>query len=99
MGLSAPTVIPLSVSFLRSVMVGDEVSIFTGIERVGRTSLTIRAEAWRRDDSEGLPTVGELLAEASDGEEGGWLTRFGTSVSCRYFSSIASVEMSPGGTG
>lgn len=58
-------------SFLRSVMVGDEGSIFTGIERVGRTSLTSRAEAWRRDDSEGLPTVGDLPAEASDGEEGG----------------------------
>ncbi|WP_420558753.1 hotdog domain-containing protein [Roseovarius sp.] len=53
MGLSAPTVFPLSVSFLRSVMVGDEGSIFTRIARVGRTSLTIRAEAWRRDDSEG----------------------------------------------
>ena len=32
---------------------------------------TIRAGLWGRDDSAGLPTVGELLAEASDGEEGG----------------------------
>jgi PPOX class probable FMN-dependent enzyme len=32
---------------------------------------TIRAGLWSRDDSAGLPTVGELLAEASDGDEGG----------------------------
>lgn len=32
---------------------------------------TIRAGLWRRDDSDGLPTVGELLSEASDGDEGG----------------------------
>ncbi|QFT98203.1 Pyridoxamine 5'-phosphate oxidase [Roseovarius sp. THAF8] len=32
---------------------------------------TIRAGLWSRDDSDGLPTVGELLAEASDGKEGG----------------------------
>ncbi|MEL7257477.1 MAG: pyridoxamine 5'-phosphate oxidase family protein [Pseudomonadota bacterium] len=31
----------------------------------------MRAGIWSRDDSEGLPTVGEILAEASNGEEGG----------------------------
>ncbi len=31
----------------------------------------MRAEIWLRDDSADLPTVGEMLAEASDGEEGG----------------------------
>ena len=31
----------------------------------------MRADLWRRDDSEGLPTVGEILAEVSGGEEGG----------------------------
>ncbi len=31
----------------------------------------MRAGLWERDDSEGLPTVGALLAEASHGEEGG----------------------------
>ena len=31
----------------------------------------MRAGIWSRDDSEGLPTVGHMLAEASDGEEGG----------------------------
>lgn len=32
---------------------------------------TLRAGLWTRDDSAGLPSVGALLAEASDGEEGG----------------------------
>ena len=31
----------------------------------------MRAELWTRDDSEGLPTVGEILAEMTAGEEGG----------------------------
>jgi hypothetical protein len=31
----------------------------------------IRAELWARDDSAGLPTAGEILAETSRGEEGG----------------------------
>ena len=31
----------------------------------------IRAGLWSRDDAEGLPTVGEILAEASGGDEGG----------------------------
>jgi len=32
---------------------------------------SIRAAIWGRDDSKGLPTVGDLLAEVSGGEEGG----------------------------
>lgn len=32
---------------------------------------TMRAGLWSRDDSVGLPTVGEILAEQTDGEEGG----------------------------
>ncbi|SLN21550.1 Pyridoxamine 5'-phosphate oxidase [Roseovarius litorisediminis] len=41
----------------------------------------MRAGLWTRDDSGALPTVGEILAEVSDGEEGGaeydaaWKTR------------------------
>ncbi|WP_120499522.1 pyridoxamine 5'-phosphate oxidase family protein [Roseovarius sp. EL26] len=31
----------------------------------------MRAGLWSRDDSGGLPTVGEILAEQTDGEEGG----------------------------
>ncbi|THD76342.1 pyridoxamine 5'-phosphate oxidase family protein [Thalassobius vesicularis] len=32
---------------------------------------TIRAGLWNRDDSAGLPTMGQILAEASNGDEGG----------------------------
>jgi acyl-CoA thioesterase YciA len=42
--------------FHRPVKVGDEVSLFAEIVRMGRTSMQIRVEAWRRsrdsDDSE-----------------------------------------------
>lgn len=31
----------------------------------------IRSGFWSRDDSDGLPTAGEILAEQTDGEEGG----------------------------
>ncbi|MEM7598038.1 MAG: pyridoxamine 5'-phosphate oxidase family protein [Pseudomonadota bacterium] len=31
----------------------------------------MRAELWTRDDTDGLPTVGEILAEQTQGEEGG----------------------------
>lgn len=31
----------------------------------------VRAGLWTRDDSKGLPTPGQILAEASDGDEGG----------------------------
>ena len=34
--------------FHRPVMVGDEVSLYAEILRVGRSSLNIRVEAWRR---------------------------------------------------
>lgn len=32
---------------------------------------TLRAGLWARDDSKGLPTMGEILAEQTRGEEGG----------------------------
>jgi len=32
---------------------------------------TLRASLWEQDDSRGLPTVGEILAEMSKGDEGG----------------------------
>ncbi len=34
--------------FLEPVKVGDEVSVYCSIERVGRTSMLIDVEAWRR---------------------------------------------------
>jgi acyl-CoA thioesterase YciA len=38
--------------FHAPVKVGDEVSVYTEIERVGRTSITIAVEAYRRHRSE-----------------------------------------------
>lgn len=38
--------------FHAPVKVGDEVSVYTEIERVGRTSITIAVEAFRRQRSE-----------------------------------------------
>jgi acyl-CoA thioesterase YciA len=35
-------------TFHQPVLVGDEVSFYAAIERVGRTSMVIRVEAWRR---------------------------------------------------
>jgi len=44
----AVTVAMDAMQFLEPVKVGDEVSVYTQIERVGRTSMTIAVEAWRR---------------------------------------------------
>ena len=35
--------------FHAPVKVGDEVSVYTEVEKVGRTSVTIAVEAWRRE--------------------------------------------------
>jgi acyl-CoA thioesterase YciA len=40
--------------FHRPVFVGDEVSLYCRIERVGRTSMTIRVEAWRRSRTDDI---------------------------------------------
>src|SRR5690348_12299714 len=37
-----------AISFYEPVEVGDEVSCYTKLQRVGRTSLTIEVEAWKR---------------------------------------------------
>ncbi|GAA0278892.1 hotdog domain-containing protein [Alteraurantiacibacter aestuarii] len=44
----AVTVAMDGMQFHQPVKVGEEVSVYTEIERVGRTSLTIAVEAWRR---------------------------------------------------
>ena len=36
------------IQFLKPVRVGDEVTLFAELESVGRTSMKIRVEAWRR---------------------------------------------------
>lgn len=50
------TVAVEGMKFLRPVKVGDEVSLYAEIVHIGRTSMRIRVEAWRRerhrDDSE-----------------------------------------------
>ena len=41
-------------AFLRPVLVGDEISLYATIEKVGRTSMTVHVEAWRRSRAEEL---------------------------------------------
>ena len=38
--------------FHEPVFVGDEVSLYAAILRIGKTSMTIRVEAWRRSRTE-----------------------------------------------
>ena len=45
----AVTVAMDGMQFHQPVKVGDEVSVYAEIERVGRTSMTITVEAWRRE--------------------------------------------------
>ena len=45
----AVTVAMDGMQFHRPVRIGDEVSVYAGIEKVGRTSMTIAVEAWRRE--------------------------------------------------
>ena len=44
----AVTVAMDGMQFHHPVSVGDEVSVYTDIAKIGRTSLTIAVEAWRR---------------------------------------------------
>lgn len=44
----AVTIAVEGMSFLRPVIVGDEVSVFATLQSVGRTSMKIEVEAWRR---------------------------------------------------
>ena len=44
----AVTIAADSMTFLRPVKVGDEVSVYATLDRTGRTSMRINVEAWRR---------------------------------------------------
>ncbi len=44
----AVTISADSMTFLRPVKVGDEVSVYARLDRTGRTSMRINVEAWRR---------------------------------------------------
>jgi acyl-CoA thioesterase YciA len=48
-GGRAVTIAVEGMSFHRPVFVGDEVSVFATLEKVGRTSMTVAVEIWRRD--------------------------------------------------
>jgi acyl-CoA thioesterase YciA len=48
-GGRAVTIAVDGMTFHRPVFVGDEVSVFAELEKVGRTSMTVAAETWRRD--------------------------------------------------
>ena len=55
--------------FHQPVLVGDEVSLYGAILRIGRTSMTIRVEAWRRsrtDEAEHKVTEGTFTFVAID---------------------------------
>src|SRR4029077_11659434 len=55
--------------FHQPVFVGDEVSLYAVILRIGRTSMTIRVEAWRRsrtDEAEQKVTEGTFTFVAID---------------------------------
>lgn len=54
------TVAVEAMSFLSPVLVGDEVSFYGEVLSVGRTSLRIRIEAWRR------PREGEALNKVTE---------------------------------
>lgn len=41
-----------AMAFLKPVFVGDEVSLYAKVVKVGRTSLQVHVEAWRRSRSE-----------------------------------------------
>jgi acyl-CoA thioesterase YciA len=48
--------------FHKPVKVGDEVSIYAELIRIGRTSMTIATEAWRRERTQETP---EKVTEAT----------------------------------
>ena len=63
------TVAAEKMSFHRPVLVGDEVSVYAAIRRVGRTSMVIEVQAWRRSrdtDETGLVTEALLTFVAID---------------------------------
>lgn len=49
-----------TISFLRPVKVGDEVSVYARIDNIGRSSMRIAVEAWTRDRN------GEEVAKVTD---------------------------------
>jgi acyl-CoA thioesterase YciA len=50
------------IDFLRPVKVGDEVSVYTRLDRIGRSSMGIAVDAWTRDrNGEAVTRVAEAM--------------------------------------
>ncbi|APE28770.1 acyl-CoA thioesterase [Aurantiacibacter gangjinensis] len=65
----AVTIAMDGVEFHKPVKVGDEVSVYAGITRVGNTSMVIATEAWRRErhsEQEELVTSAKFTFVAID---------------------------------
>ena len=60
-GRCAPVALD-ALAFLKPVFVGDEVTLYAKVTKVGRTSLQIRVEAWRRARAE---EASERVTEAT----------------------------------
>jgi acyl-CoA thioesterase YciA len=61
-GERSATVAVDAMIFHRPVKVGDEVSLYATLVRLGRTSMTIHVDAWRRARTS---TVSEMVTEAN----------------------------------
>jgi acyl-CoA thioesterase YciA len=61
-----------AMAFLRPVAVGDEVSLYATIEAVGRSSIKIYVEAWRRrrDEDEMLKVTNAMFTFVSIDHDG-----------------------------
>ena len=67
----AATIAVEGMTFLKPVKVGDEVSLYADLEKVGRSSMRIHVEAWRRDrygDESFKVTDASFTFVAIDGE-------------------------------
>ncbi len=67
----AVTVAMDGMKFLKPVKIGDEVSVYVDIARVGRTSITMDTEAWRRaphEEQDELVTKATFTFVAIDDE-------------------------------
>lgn len=51
-----------AMSFHKPVLVGDEVSCYCKIDRIGRTSITIHVESWAR------PRLGDVAHKVTEGK-------------------------------
>jgi acyl-CoA thioesterase YciA len=65
------TVAVTSMSFHRPVFIGDEVTCYAEIMRVGRTSITVKIESWarRRTGEEQIPVTEGIFSYVAVDEE------------------------------